>query len=235
MRPLSPTEPRPLRRDAERNRLRILEAAREVFSERGLSGSYDEIAQVAGVGVGTVYRRFPDREELIDALFESRVAEVAGLARAAAESPDPWQGLVDYLAGSLQMQSEDRGLSEIMHGGDREAERFASARELIVPLLERLVARAHEAGVLRPDVELGDLALLQLAAGAIADAGRDVAPDVWRRLTALALDGMRGDGVRSELAVPALEVEEFAELMAQAKAGHRRQPRPETTTAAPRP
>src|ERR1700733_13464998 len=97
------TESRPLRRDAERNRVRILEAARAVFSERGLSGSYDDIADAAGVGVGTVYRRFPDREELIDALFESRVKEVAEAARSAAENPDPWQGLVDYLTRSLQM------------------------------------------------------------------------------------------------------------------------------------
>ena len=87
-RPLPPAE-RPLRRDAERNRQRILEAARVVFAERGLSGSHDDIAREAGVGVGTVYRRFPDKEQLIDALFEERIEEIADVARAAADHPDP--------------------------------------------------------------------------------------------------------------------------------------------------
>src|SRR5499425_2315450 len=85
---------RPLRRDAERNRQRILKAASEVFNERGLEVSLDEIARHAGVGVGTVYRRFRTKEELVEALFIDRIEEVAALAEEAAEVPDPWSGLV---------------------------------------------------------------------------------------------------------------------------------------------
>src|SRR3954462_1928388 len=76
----SPPTDRPLRRDAERTRQRILEAAREAFAEGGLAVTLDEIAHRAGVGVGTVYRRFPDKEELIDALFEERMGELVALA-----------------------------------------------------------------------------------------------------------------------------------------------------------
>src|ERR1700730_8059433 len=92
-----PASERPLRQDAERNRLRILQAAREVFADRGLDASLDQIAVHAGVGVGTVYRRFPDKDALIDALFEERIGEVAAAGQDALAAPDPWQGLVDFL------------------------------------------------------------------------------------------------------------------------------------------
>jgi AcrR family transcriptional regulator len=91
----SPT--RPLRRDAERNRQRILAAAGELFAERGLSVTLDDIARHAGVGVGTVYRRFPDKNELIDALFEDRLKALCAAAEAALASDDPWDGLVLFL------------------------------------------------------------------------------------------------------------------------------------------
>jgi AcrR family transcriptional regulator len=88
---------RPLRRDAERNRQRILKAAAEVFAERGLEVSLDEVARHAGVGVGTVYRRFPTKDDLIEALFMDRIDEVATLAEQAAQDPDPWAGLVSFM------------------------------------------------------------------------------------------------------------------------------------------
>src|SRR3954463_5531718 len=92
----APSE-RPLRRDAERNRLRILDAARVVFAERGLSASHDDIAREAGGGGGPVSRRFPEKEQLIDALFEARIDEIADVARAAVDHPDPWEALVGFL------------------------------------------------------------------------------------------------------------------------------------------
>src|SRR5215468_12232436 len=95
--------PRPLRRDAERNRQLILRAASEVFTSRGLQASLDDVAQHAGVGVGTVYRRFPDKEALVEALFEERLDTMAGLAEQGLADPDPWAGLVFFLeeAGGL--------------------------------------------------------------------------------------------------------------------------------------
>src|SRR6187551_3752942 len=103
---------RPLRADAERNRRRILVAAAEVFAKRGLDAGLDEIARHAGVGTGTVYRRFPDKALLIDALFESRIDSLLEVARTALARPDAWDGLVHFLEKSIEMQQADRGLKE---------------------------------------------------------------------------------------------------------------------------
>jgi AcrR family transcriptional regulator len=216
-----PTE-RPLRRDAERNRQRILDAARVVFAERGLSGSHDDIAREAGVGVGTVYRRFPDKEQLIDALFEARVAEIADVARAAVEHPDPWEALVSFVVRAQELQSEDRGLKEIVLGGARGAERAVAARSLIAPLVAQVLRRAKDAGVVRDDIDLTDIPLIQLAIGTIAESSRDVAPGVWRRTMTLVLDGLRPENARSELVPPPLQQEQVDAIMACYGASRRR-------------
>src|ERR1700680_1616117 len=109
-RPLRKDAERPLRKDAERNRQRILEAARELFTEQGLGVTLNDIAHFAGCGVGTVYRRFPDKEQLIDALFEERVGELVACAEAALSNPDPWEGFVGFLEYGLRLQAQDRGL-----------------------------------------------------------------------------------------------------------------------------
>src|SRR5215469_17367419 len=90
-------EPRPLRADAERNRRRILRAAAEVFTERGLQATLDDVARRAGVGVGTVYRRFPDKESLVGQLFLNQIEALAGAAEKACEAADPWAGFLSYL------------------------------------------------------------------------------------------------------------------------------------------
>ena len=213
---------RPLRRDAERNRQRILDAARVVFAERGLSGSHDDIARQAGVGVGTVYRRFPDKEQLIDALFEARIDEIVDVARAAVDHPDPWEALVGYLVRMQEMQSADRALKEILLGGARGPERAVAARALIVPLVAQILQRAKNAGVVRRDIELTDLPLIQLAIGTVAEASRDVAPDVWRRTMTLVLDGLRAGSARSDLVSPALDEEHADEVLACYGASRRR-------------
>ena len=218
----APRSERPLRRDAERNRRRILDAARVVFAERGLSGSHDDIAREAGVGVGTVYRRFPDKEQLIDALFEARIEEIADVARAAADHPDPWEALVGYLVRMQEVQSQDRGLKEILLGGSRGTERAVAARSLIAPLAAQILQRARSAGVVRSDIELTDVPLIQLAIGTIAEASRDVAPDVWRRTMTLILDGLRADCARSDLVSPALDQEHADEVLACYGAPRRR-------------
>jgi len=205
----APSPDRPLRRDAERNRQRILEAASVVFAERGLRGSHDDIARAAGVGVGTVYRRFPDKEQLIDALFEARVEEIAEIARAAVADADPWGALVGFLIRSQELQNADRGLNEIVLGGARGAARAAAARSLIAPLVARVLQRAKDAGVVRADIELSDLPLIQLAIGTVAEASRDVAPNAWRRTMTLVLDGLRAASAAGELPAPALDPEQI--------------------------
>jgi AcrR family transcriptional regulator len=205
---------RPLRRDAERNRQRILDAARVVFAERGLRGSHDDIAREAGVGVGTVYRRFPDKELLIDALFEARIEEIADVARAAVDAPDPWEALVGFLMRTQELQSQDRGLKEIVLGGSRGAERAVAARSLIAPLAAQILQRAKNAGVVRSDIELTDVPLIQLAIGTIAESSRDIAPDVWRRLMTVLIDGLRAECARSELIPRALDQDQANDVMA---------------------
>ena len=208
------TAERPLRRDAERNRQRILEAARDAFAEGGLCVTLDEIAHRAGVGVGTVYRRFPDKEQLIDALFEEAIGEMAGLAEDALAADDPWEGLVQFLERASERHATDRGLKEVVLGGAHGLARVARGRERMVPLVTRLVERAQADGSLRPDVRATDLPILQLALGAISDCTHDVEPAIWRRYLAIVCDGLRTQrAAPTALPAAALESLQVADAM----------------------
>ena len=187
----STTSQRPLRRDAERNRLRILEAARAAFAEGGLAVTLDEIARRAGVGVGTIYRRFPDKEQLIDALFEDRMNEFAAEAQAALLADDPWAGLVRFLECATEQHACDRGFKEVALSGGHGLKRVARARQLMFPLVSRLVARAQADGSLRADIEPTDMPLLQLMLGSLSECTRKSDPEVWRRFLVILMDGMR--------------------------------------------
>jgi len=205
---------RPLRADAERNRRRLLDAARELFAQRGLQVTLDDIAHHAGLGVGTAYRRFASREKLIDALFEERVGDIVALAREALEAEDPWEGLVCFLERSLELQAADRGLKELLLGTAEGRERVASIRAQMRPLAAELVRRAQDAGCLRRDFAPQDMPLLQIMLGAIVDASQPVQPELWRRYLALILDGMRTDGgAREPLAVPPVDWSHLAGVM----------------------
>jgi AcrR family transcriptional regulator len=182
---------KPLRRDAERNRQRILDAARELFAERGLSATLNEIAHHAGVGVGTVYRRYPDKAVLIDELFEQRLAEVIDLLDTARGEPDPWQGLIHFMTRMLELQAADQGLKELLLGFPGALERTGRMRELIYPRVNELVTRAHAAGQLRADVEAPDMPVIQLMIGAVIDIARDIEPELWRRFFELVIQGLR--------------------------------------------
>jgi AcrR family transcriptional regulator len=209
---------RPLRADAERNRRRILAAARQLFAARGLGVSLDEIAAEAGVGVGTVYRRFPDRDLLIDALFEERIDEIAQAARDALEHDDPWEGFAWFLHEAAGLQAPDRGLREALFTAGPGRQRVDRARSKIAPEVTKLVARAKEAGRLRSDLAVYDVALVQIMIGAIADATRDIAPDAWERFLGIILDGMQESrSGPTPLAGEPLDQERFSAAMAQAK------------------
>jgi AcrR family transcriptional regulator len=199
------TAARPLRRDAERNRRRILEAAAQAFAERGLTITMDDIAAHAGVGVATVYRRFPQKELLIEALFEERVGELVALAEAALGADDPWQGLVGFLERAQALQASNRGLKELVLSTAHGRDRVACVRERLGPLADALVARAQASGQLRADVDGSDLPLIQVMLGAVVDVTRDVAPDTWRRMLALMIDGLRASEPRTSLPSPALD------------------------------
>jgi len=185
------TTTKPLRKDAERNRQRILDAARELFAERGLGATLNEIAHHAGVGVGTVYRRYPDKAVLIDELFEQRLAEVIELLDAAREDPDPWHGLVTFMTRMLELQAADQGLKELLLRFPGALERTGRMRELIYPRVNDLVTRAHATGQLRADVEAPDMPLIQLMIGEVIEITRDIKPELWRRYLELVLQGLR--------------------------------------------
>jgi AcrR family transcriptional regulator len=188
----SPTTPdRPLRRDAERNRQRILAAARDAFAEGGLAVTLDEIARRAGVGVGTVYRRFPDKEQLVEALFEDRMNAFAALAEECLRADDPWTGLVTFLELATEGHARDRGFKECALSGAHGLDRVARARQLMFPLVVRLVERAQADGSLRPDLAATDLPLLQLMLGTLSECTRDVDPEIWRRYVGILTDGLR--------------------------------------------
>ncbi len=208
------TTERPLRRDAERNRKLLLDAARELFAERGLTVTLDDIARRAGLGVGTAYRRFGSRNELIEALFDERMDEVIALADAALTLEDPWEGLVQFLERLAALQSENRGLKEILLGTSEGRARVARMRDEMRPRAAELVARAQAAGALRPDFDGSDLPLLQMMVGAVADVAPPDRPDLWRRFFALLIDGLRAPGVpRPELDPPPLGYEALDEVM----------------------
>jgi AcrR family transcriptional regulator len=182
------TQERPLRRDAARNRELILETAAEVFAELGLEAGYDEIARRAGIGVGTVYRRFPERSELVQALFESRIDEMVAIGEEAAGMPDAWEGLAWFFEKSVEKQVADRGLKEVMVKTLNESGHVTVGRERIGPIVEGLMQRAQADGALRPDVEVTDLGMQLMLLGSLSTPEQ---PDLWRRYLTLLLDGLR--------------------------------------------
>jgi AcrR family transcriptional regulator len=185
------TDPdRPLRRDAERNRQRILDAARELFAEHGLGVTLNDIAHHAGVGVGTVYRRFPDKSQLIEELFEQRLEDLVALATAALDEPDAWHGLKTFLRRALELQANDRGVKDLITASTDGLDRVAMIRARLLPIGLELVSRARGAGQIRTDVAAQDLPVIQLMLSTLIDASRDVSPDLWRRYLGIITRGL---------------------------------------------
>lgn len=195
----TPTDPvpatRPLRADAARNQQRILDAARDLFAERGFDITLDQVAEHAGVGVGTVYRRFANKLELLHGVLDRNVEKLAESAEAAAEHPDPWQGLVEFCDYACANLADNRALAEVLLSLHADlSDRFGTVRERVQPAAERLVEQAKSAGGLRPDAEVGDFFALFHMVGGFADFARPVAPHAWRRYLAIVLDGLRATG-----------------------------------------
>jgi len=185
------TTQKPLRADAERNRKRILDGAAELFAAKGLSVGLDEIAHHAGVGVGTAYRRFPDKRQLIEALFEEHLDRIVELAERGLAADDAGEGLTGFLEQATELQIQNRGLREILIGSEYSTALAARARARLAPLMEQLVRRAQASGALRDDVVATDLPLLQFMVSASAELTPPHAPQLWRRYLALAIDGLR--------------------------------------------
>ncbi|MGD0698627.1 MAG: TetR/AcrR family transcriptional regulator [Trebonia sp.] len=211
---LDGTGDRPLRRDAERNRQRILAAAAEVLSERGLDATLDEVARAAGVGVGTVYRRFPDKESLIEALFRDRIDAMVTAAEQALTEPDPWQALVSYLDFAIELMAGNMGLRQLLMFSTYGKERVTYARGRMQPVVSKLVERAQESGDLRSDFAGTDVKMIVFMLSSVAAYAANSRPDLWRRYLALVVDGLRpARGTLSELPSSAPTAEDLEAAM----------------------
>jgi AcrR family transcriptional regulator len=207
----------PLRADAERNRQRLLTAAKDLFATRGLDVTLDDVARHAGVGTGTAYRRFPNKDALIDALMVDRIAELGAIAEDCLEEPDPWRALTGYFERALALQAADRGLKEVLFSSGRGRERSVEARRRIGPVVTKLVERAVEAGVVRSDFSTSDVPVINFMVNTLVDFGRDVEPELYRRYLAIVFDGMRPRDDLEPLPVDALGLGDFQAALARWK------------------
>jgi AcrR family transcriptional regulator len=180
-------ESKPLRADAKRNRDKVLAAAREAFTENGASTSLEAIARRAGVGIGTLYRHFPTRQALLEAVY---VDEVEQLARAAGElaSLEPWPALEAWLRRlGAYLVTKHALAAELLNYVDPSADVFAACRGELFAAGEPLMARAVAAGAVRPDAQLKDV--VQMVGGIAKIQAAD--PEAISRILAIALDGLR--------------------------------------------
>jgi AcrR family transcriptional regulator len=213
------TEPSaaPLRADAERNRQRLLAAAKELFATRGFDVTLDEVARHAGVGTGTAYRRFPNKDALIDALMVDRIGELAAIAKECLHDPDPWHGLTGFFERALALMAADRGLEEVLFSSGRGRERSTHARQQMAPVVTRLVRRAVAAGAVRGDFSTSDVPMINFMLTMVVDFGRDIEPDLYKRYLAIVLDGLRPRDDLEPLPVDALPIGSFQEALARWK------------------
>ena len=182
------------RADARRNREAILEAARERFGEMGLECQMEDVARSAGVGVGTVYRHFPNKEALLEALIERRFEHLAERATEALEQEDPWEAFCELMRYSAEYSARDRALSELL--SQRPASGRASATKTgLVETTEKLIRKAQRTGQMRKDVLVEDVPTIMCGLGSVMGAHEESMPALnWERFLALLLDGMRAPG-----------------------------------------
>lgn len=178
---------RPLRADAQRNHERLVEAARAAFAARGSEASTEEIARAAGVGVGTLYRRFPRRIDLVEAVYREDVDALVATADSA-PGDDPWAALVDWLQGFVRYAHAKRTfLTELHEAFEKSPDLAVSSRERIHAAAGGVLARAQDAGVARPDIDAAEL--MQLVGGMCMARGATLEQN--ERLLTFVLDGVR--------------------------------------------
>jgi AcrR family transcriptional regulator len=178
---------RPKRADARRNYEKVLAAAREAFAEGGESTALEEIARRAGVGIGTLYRNFPNRQALLEALYVDEVEELCRSA-AALEGADPWEALSGWFERFVGYLATKQALAaELLNYVDRDAEVFKASRAALFEAGEPLLKRAQDAGVVRKDVGIAEVIQMVIGIGKIPTADRRQTEHMLR----IALDGLR--------------------------------------------
>lgn len=204
---------KPPRADAERNRRRILDAATRVFAESGPNATLNDVARAASVGIGTIYRKFPDKEALLDALLDDKIETVMQVAADAAELDDAGTAFRAYLFGMIEVHAADRSLATVLFAPNRN-ERFpADLADQLASTADDLIARAIEAGELRTGFTRQDTTVLAVMVGMIATATRESDPDLWRRYAQVVVDGTRPTAQTGPLAPDPLSFAGTAEAL----------------------
>jgi AcrR family transcriptional regulator len=184
-----------LRADAERNRRRLIDAAAELFAERGIEVTVAEIRERAGVGQGTVFRHFPTKEHLMAEVMRERMASLTALATASLEADDPVEGLRDFMVAAAESKAVDQEIYRLIcETNALPAEDERALRRELVGHVDQLLRRAQEAGAIRADVQAEDILLLETAARQAGEALGGVAPQLWRRYLDIVVDGLRTEG-----------------------------------------
>lgn len=177
-----------MRADAQLNRDRILDAAAELFADRGISVPLEEVARRAGVGVATLYRRFPTRADLAAATFERNISRFTEAVDRALADGDSWNGFRALVFELCALQASDAGLREMLTTAFPPSSVVEQRTAEAVEKLRALMARAQRDGSLRGDVTVADVVVMLLANAGVVGATGDTAPDAWRRFAALMVD-----------------------------------------------
>ena len=187
---LAPKRSRPLRADAERNRERIVAAAAELFADRGLTVPLEEVARVAGVGVATLYRRFPTRTDLAIEVFERNMVAYSEAVDAALANPSAADGFRELVLRLCALQASDPGRRALLTTAFPASSLIEQRVTEVVEKVRVLIDRAHREGALRPDIGVGDVVVMLLANAGVLEATHAHAPNAWRRFAALMTDAM---------------------------------------------
>jgi AcrR family transcriptional regulator len=207
-----------LRADARRNRERILAAAREAFAEEGIDAGMSAIAERAGVGVGTLYRRFPTKDALVEALMLDHLERIVeGGEATIRDEPDSWKAFVRYLRYLVECKSHDEGLAELFAGRVVVSDEIRAARRRIEAQLRELIRRAQDAGELRTDVAMGDIGVLLSSVCSARWLHGDRGRQLNERFLAIVIDGLRAPGASALPYRPATlpEIERLVEASGQ--------------------
>jgi AcrR family transcriptional regulator len=209
----------PLRKDASRNRAALLAAARIAFAQEGLDAPLEGIARRAGVAIGTLYRHFPTRMDMVAAVIADKKRAWIKAAEAAVVMEPAWDGLAFFLERVCELQAGDLAFNDIASMRFPRAPGIEAARKRANDLGRRIVERAQAEGSLRADVTAEDLAFVVWAHSRISEATHAIEPHAWRRYLALTLDGLRATAAQP-LPVPPLRPRQV--LRAQLHLGRRR-------------
>jgi AcrR family transcriptional regulator len=191
--------PQRLRIDAQGNRDRVLDAARTLFSERGLDVPMRAIARRAEVGPATMYRRFPTKQALIDEAFADELTICRGIVETGCVDPDPWRGFCSVIERLIVLNVRNQGFVDAFMSANPEAAVFAGHRAALLQLLAGLAERAQRSGGLRRDFVIDDLVLILLAGRGLSSALPDARESAARRFAVLAIDAFREASTNSAL------------------------------------